>query len=322
MSVVWLTHSRVAHRKLLETVASTRVRAEQGDTSAQEKIGSMYYYGLGVPQDYGEAIQWYRKSGSQGYAKAQFNLGNMYYRGQGLPQDYSEALRRIQKAANQGDAKGQDALGYMYYNGQAMPQDYTEAARWYRKAAEQGEALAEQGLAYMYVKGQGVQQDDTQAAAWYQKAAEQGDAAAPESLAYMYVTGSGVPKDQREALIWYREAAARGNPGAKRALERLSRPPLRTRRFEMSMAVLWLCGGLWLSLRRRQFGDWKPALITLSGLILMANGAMSLYAFGHDLRYSPYIEAFHIVRAISSAIAILTLAALLLLPKKTTKQLV
>ena len=31
--------------------------------------------GLGVSQDYAEAIKWYRKAASQGYADAQYNLG-------------------------------------------------------------------------------------------------------------------------------------------------------------------------------------------------------------------------------------------------------
>jgi hypothetical protein len=75
---------------------------------------------------------------------------------------------------------------------------------------------------------------------------------------------------------------------------------------------------LWLCLRRRQFGDWNPALVTLSGIILLVNGGLSVYASGHDLRYSPYHEAFHIFRIISSAMAILTLVALLLPTKKQT----
>jgi TPR repeat protein len=34
----------------------------------------MYANGQGVPQDYGEAIRWYRKAAEQGFADAQFNL--------------------------------------------------------------------------------------------------------------------------------------------------------------------------------------------------------------------------------------------------------
>lgn len=39
--------------------------------SAQNELGDCYYYGLGVEQNYEEAVKWYRKSAEQGneYAK-------------------------------------------------------------------------------------------------------------------------------------------------------------------------------------------------------------------------------------------------------------
>ena len=48
----------------------------------------MYGYGKGVPQDSKEAVKWYRLSAEQGDASAQFKLGLMYAKGQGVPQDY------------------------------------------------------------------------------------------------------------------------------------------------------------------------------------------------------------------------------------------
>ena len=51
----------------------------------------MYDYGEGVPQDYKEALKWYRLSAEHGNAKAPFNLGVMYYNGEGVPKDYKEA---------------------------------------------------------------------------------------------------------------------------------------------------------------------------------------------------------------------------------------
>ncbi len=36
-------------------------------------------------------MKWYRKSAEQGDANAQYNLGSMYYDGQGVPQDYAQA---------------------------------------------------------------------------------------------------------------------------------------------------------------------------------------------------------------------------------------
>ena len=42
-----------------------------GDTNAQYNLGLMYNNGDGVPQDYKEAVKWYRLAAEQGYAKAQ-----------------------------------------------------------------------------------------------------------------------------------------------------------------------------------------------------------------------------------------------------------
>jgi TPR repeat protein len=38
----------------------------------------MYHLGLGVAQDYKEAIKWYLQSAAQGNAKAKYNLEWMY----------------------------------------------------------------------------------------------------------------------------------------------------------------------------------------------------------------------------------------------------
>ena len=47
-----------------------RPLAEQGNADAQNNLGAMYDKGQGVPQDYKEAFNWYRKSAEQGDAEA------------------------------------------------------------------------------------------------------------------------------------------------------------------------------------------------------------------------------------------------------------
>ena len=64
----------------------------------------MYNKGQGVPQDYAEAMKWYRLAADQGIAEAQYNLGVMYDNGQGVPQDYAEAYVWFSVAAAGGDA--------------------------------------------------------------------------------------------------------------------------------------------------------------------------------------------------------------------------
>ena len=95
----------------------------------------MYANGEGVPQDYAEAVRWYRLAAEQGNASAQHNLGLMYANGEGVPQDYAEAVRWYRLAAEQGNASAQVNLGAKYATGEGVPRDYVEAHMWLNLAA-------------------------------------------------------------------------------------------------------------------------------------------------------------------------------------------
>jgi len=59
-----------------------------------------------------------------------FALGILYDKGQGVPQDYAEAVKWFRKAEEQGNAPAQNNLGFMYDNGRGVPQDYVLAHKW------------------------------------------------------------------------------------------------------------------------------------------------------------------------------------------------
>ena len=63
------------------TMAMRLIRplAEQGNAGAQTDLGVIYDTGLGVPQDYAQAVVWYHKAADQGDAGALFNLGFMQF---------------------------------------------------------------------------------------------------------------------------------------------------------------------------------------------------------------------------------------------------
>ena len=124
----------------------TKRLANDGDSMAQNNLGSMYYNGEGVPQDYKEAVKWYRMSAEQGNARGQYNLGVMYYNGDGVPQDYKEAAKWYRKSAEQGDADAQSNLGYMYYIGTGVIEDYVTAYAWVSVAKANGNAKSVKAL--------------------------------------------------------------------------------------------------------------------------------------------------------------------------------
>jgi uncharacterized protein len=103
-------------------------------------LGSRYFDGRGVAQDYGQALIWYRKSADQGYAPALNQLGYMHQHKFDLPRDYKHALNYYHLAANKGDAQAEYNLGVMYQSGQGVKHDDKQAFEWYRKAADQNQS--------------------------------------------------------------------------------------------------------------------------------------------------------------------------------------
>ena len=84
--------------------------AEQGNSDAQAFLGLMYRDGRGIPQNYAEAVKWYRKAAEQGeattlegrrtIAMAQLMIGTMYLYGWGAPQNYVRAHMWFDLAAS------------------------------------------------------------------------------------------------------------------------------------------------------------------------------------------------------------------------------
>lgn len=202
-------------------VEAIRMSAKGGDAQAQNLLGQMYVLGQSVPQDYVQAIAWFRQSAKQNHAGAQTNLGWMYRNGKGVAQSDTEALVLYRRAAEQGDANGQHNLGMMYQYGNGVAKDYTVASEWYQKAAKQGHGEAAQRLRMMTMAGL-VRHDNTETLAWYRKLAEQGNAQAQINLGVMYAKGSGVPQDYVQAYKWLRLASANGDKDADEKLEKLT----------------------------------------------------------------------------------------------------
>jgi TPR repeat protein len=210
--------NRVAAEKLVQAAQLARGGAEQGKPEAEVDLGSKYVHGEGVPQDYSEALRWFRKAADQGNASGQYHVGVMYYYGRAVPQNYGEAIRLFRMAADQNYPTAADQLGTMSRDGIGLPRDATQAYRWYRKAAERGYARGEEHLGTMYYYGRGVTQDLAQAALWYRKAADQGDPGAQYDLGAMYFAGHGVLRNLGESRAWLRKAAAQGDEQAVRAI--------------------------------------------------------------------------------------------------------
>ena len=92
--------------------------------------------------DYATALNEWRPLAEQGDPSAQFRLGLLYENGEGVPRDFAKARLWYEKAAVQGEAKAQFYLGIQSAFGEGGPLDLVQAHMWYSLAAGNGNAHA------------------------------------------------------------------------------------------------------------------------------------------------------------------------------------
>ena len=186
-----------------------RPLAERGDPEAQYRIGRMYEFGNGYPQDKAQGIAWIRKAAAQGHADAEQELGVIYATGDGVKQDNAQAVVWFRKAAEHGEATAQYNLGLLYARGQGVAKDYAQAFDWWRKSAAQGNADAQLKLAVVYHTGQGATKDDVFALANATIAARNGD---KENIDYRNEIAKSLTPEQRHRATALADAWKVGQP--------------------------------------------------------------------------------------------------------------
>jgi TPR repeat protein len=197
--------------------------AQLGSPLAQKNIGDLYAYGLGVTQNDGLAVSWYREAAEQGFAAAQHALAVMLEAGRGVEPDLAAAVALYRQAAVGGYPEAQSRLGQLYERGEGVPRDDARAAKWYRRGARSGDAQATAGLAYLYTSGRGVEKDPRRAVELNLAAAERGHVDAQAELGVAYASGLGVAADRPAAIYWLSRAADQGNELAKLRLRHVRR---------------------------------------------------------------------------------------------------
>ena len=104
--IAWIgTHA------MADSLADLQQAADQGDASAQTRLGVAYGSGQGVEKDYFTAVKWFRLAAAQGDAVAQLNLGVSFYNGNGVPRNYSEAMTWFARAADNSKSVPKELLG-------------------------------------------------------------------------------------------------------------------------------------------------------------------------------------------------------------------
>jgi TPR repeat protein len=162
----------------------------------------MYNVGTGVPQNFSEAIKWFRLAADQGHPGAQNNLGVLYRQGRGDTNDVKTAAVWFRKAADQGMAPAQYALGQMYLNGEGVEQNVPKAVEWYTRAATQGLPEAQADLGFLYATREDkIPQDFLIAYKWLSLAAQKGDRIAKKDLEKLATTMTNSQIEEAKELV-------------------------------------------------------------------------------------------------------------------------
>jgi len=121
-------------------------QADQGESEALCRLGTLYLHGWGTRTDPKIAWKLFQQAASSGNAEAMNKIGGMYEQGIYVEQNYAKALQWHLRSAILGYADGQSDAGRIYEDGLTSEMDTHTALHWYRKAAAQGEPFALEAL--------------------------------------------------------------------------------------------------------------------------------------------------------------------------------
>ena len=191
--------------------------ARQGDAGAQFVVGGMYYKGQGTDPDQRQGFFWLLKAAEQGVSSPESLaiIGTMYLQGIGVPQNYQEAVKYFERAAAQDNLQAIKNLAYMYYNGLTGKADYKKALHLYRQAAQLGDDESQSNVGMMYAGGLGTGVDRVHAYAWYSLAASQGNlvAAAARNNLMLRMSWQELNRAQELSVKLYKEVENRRETG-------------------------------------------------------------------------------------------------------------
>jgi len=209
-----------------DTVAVLTQKATAGDAIAQNTLGTWYYAGKNVQQDYSAALKWWSKSADQGNTDAIANMAMCYQLGWGAKQDsvmainlYKAAVRKGNKVVvsqheaivkNTGSTFSSMLLYDLYMNGIGVKQDKAKAATYLENVAKAGNADCQYRLALYYLNNK---QADL-AAKWFKAASDQGVTGATYYYGYLLHQGTGIAQDKPTGIAMMQQASSKGFPAA------------------------------------------------------------------------------------------------------------
>ncbi|MCH5216394.1 MAG: sel1 repeat family protein [Muribaculaceae bacterium] len=206
-------------------------KAKDGDAGAMNEVGTWYYEGKHVKQDYKEAYEWWKKASLKQNVRAIANLGLCYQLGRGVEKDSVNAIRLYGKSIKEGnklllkhrtelaEKNPFDAMlvGNCYETGIGTNKDYAKAAEFYSLAANKGsvDGMREAGICYLNSK------NNEQALKYFEMGAAKGDVSCEFWAGKMLLGDMDVPADKNQGVVYVLKAAEAGMPAAENLMGEL-----------------------------------------------------------------------------------------------------
>ncbi|XP_033041460.1 protein sel-1 homolog 2 isoform X3 [Trachypithecus francoisi] len=200
--------------------------AKEGSCKAQNALGFLSSYGIGMEYDQAKALIYYTFGSAGGSMMSQMILGYRYLSGINVLQNCEVALSYYKKVADhiadtfeksEGIPVEKVSLGQLHLIGRkGLDQDYHKALHYFLKAAKAGSANAMAFIGKMYLEGNAAApQNNATAFKYFSMAASKGNAIGLHGLGLLYFYGKGVPVNYAEALKYFQKAAEKGWPDAQ-----------------------------------------------------------------------------------------------------------
>ncbi|KAL7275256.1 ERAD-associated protein [Rhizina undulata] len=166
-------------------------------------LGKMHLRGEGGPQNFDQAVKWFKRGMSNGDATSHNGLGFMYLKGYGVKQDRKKAAELFQAATDQDLPQAQINLGKLF-----LEEDEVEIAkRYFELAARHGAMEAYYYLAEIYNSQFSKERSCSMATAYYKIVAERVE---PLHSPFAWANKAYAEGDRESALVGYMMAAEQG----------------------------------------------------------------------------------------------------------------
>lgn len=215
------TAASTPNKEEKDTLAILTEKANKGNADAQNELGTWYYFGKRVKQDYETALVWFAKSAKQDNAYGIGNMAMCYQFGNGTKKDTIMAIKLYKSAIKRGneeivpkqEAKAQDGdvfaarlLMDCYKDGIGVKRDFKKAESFQLVIAKSGDAEQQFQFALTCLNSK----RSSEAAKWFDEASKSGRKEAIYYYGYLLFNGMGVGQDKVKGLKLFAKAASQG----------------------------------------------------------------------------------------------------------------